>query len=135
MGNPKVMEAMGLMQTDPEEAQRRYKSDPDIANFLKEFSSLMATHFDVLSKDAPKSSTPAAPPKQIASSGYSAPPVQEKSQELLVMEDPEVQEAFRDPEVQKLLGELRAGRQLEMHDLARSNPRVMHRVKVLLDKG
>merc|ERR1712014_437050 len=98
----------------------------------------MATHFDVLSKDAAKSPAHATPARQVASSGNSAPPpsaVQEKAQELLVMEDPEVQEAFRDPEVQKLLAELRAGRQLEMHELARVNPRLMHRVKVLLDKG
>merc|ERR1712178_650185 len=104
---------MGLMQTDPTEAQRRYKDDPDVTNFLKEFSGLMATHFDVLSKDPPKSSAP--PPKQGSSSaGCGAPAmpaVQQKSQEFLVMEDPEVQEAFRDPEVQKLLAELRAGRQ------------------------
>lgn len=144
LSNPKVQEAMALMQTDPAGAQKKYASDPDVAKFLMEFSQLMATHFDVLSKDPTQAS---GDPKQGSTSASPAPVIQmigtpdkrpavaEKAQEFLVMEDPAVQEAFRDPEVQNLLAELRAGRQLEFHELARSNPRLLQRIKLLLDKG
>merc|ERR1712070_1341445 len=53
MSNPKIQEAMQLMQTDPEGAKNKYKDDPEVTKFFKDFTGLMATHFDVLSKEAP----------------------------------------------------------------------------------
>merc|ERR1711869_81204 len=58
MSDPKIQEAMQLMQTDPEAAKNRYKDDPDVTAFTKDFTGLMATHFEVLSKEAPSN-----PPK------------------------------------------------------------------------
>lgn len=107
----------------------------------------MATHFDVLSKDQDSNASATPAPQATAASsaatsrglpaggGYNSSSGSSTSPEMVVLEDPEVQAAFKDPEVQQLLGELRAGRHLEIHELARSNPRVMQRVKLLLDKG
>lgn len=46
-----------------------------------------------------------------------------------------VSEAFQDPEVQALLSRLYAGQNLEMHKLARENPRLFMKVRILLDAG
>merc|ERR1712023_479253 len=69
MSDPKIQEAMQLMQTDPEAAKTRFKDDPEVSNFLKEFTGLMATHFEVLGKEAPD------PPKQSAAPTKSAKPI------------------------------------------------------------
>eukprot|EP00927_Polykrikos_kofoidii_P065413 TRINITY_DN61169_c0_g1_i1.p1 TRINITY_DN61169_c0_g1~~TRINITY_DN61169_c0_g1_i1.p1 ORF type:complete len:526 (+),score=111.02 TRINITY_DN61169_c0_g1_i1:103-1680(+) len=146
LSNPRIMEAVGLMQTDPLEAQRRYSSDPEVTKFLNEFSGLMATHFDVLSKEAPASQSKnvGATSSQLAPStlpqnlkGASGQPAVASSggSEAIVLDDPRIQEAFADPEVQQLIAELRAGRQLEIRELGSANPRLMHRIKVLLDAG
>merc|ERR1719375_2884598 len=51
--NPRVMEALSLMQKDSATAKKKYENDKEVTDFLMEFSKLMATHFDVLSKEQP----------------------------------------------------------------------------------
>jgi hypothetical protein len=46
--NPKCMAAMQLLQTNPTEAQNKYKNDPEVSLFLQEFATLMAGHFESL---------------------------------------------------------------------------------------
>merc|ERR1711998_784205 len=53
MSDPKIQEAMQLMQSDPDAAKNKYKDDVEVTKFLKDFTGLMATHFEVLSKEAP----------------------------------------------------------------------------------
>merc|ERR1719296_126932 len=65
LANPAVQEAIALMQKDPEAAQKKYANNKEVSEFLMEFSSLMATHFDLMSKNAPeapakKASAPSA---------------------------------------------------------------------------
>merc|ERR1719235_3106156 len=62
MSNPRVMEALEMMQEDPTTAQQKYKDDKQVMDFLKEFSELMATHFDGMAKsESTNRTTPAAP--------------------------------------------------------------------------
>jgi len=145
LSKPKIKEAMQLMQTNPEEAKRRYNHDEEVMKFMKDFSSLMATHFDVLSKEAPdpkksnstSSSTevvatkvpPGAPVISRGGAGYAS------SNEATPLSNPEVAAAFQDAEVQQLIAELRAGAPLEMHELGQTRPHLMHKVKILLDSG
>merc|ERR1712003_43535 len=121
-----------------------YKDDPEVMDFLKEFSGLMATHFDVLSKEEPKgskssaSSTSASADSAVRSIGNGAKSNSRQATatpEPLPIEDPKVAAAFSDPEVQCLIANLRAGRPMEMHEIGRRNPKLFEKVKVLLDSG
>jgi len=79
MSNPKIMEAMNLMQTNPDEAKHKYNNDEEVTEFMKEFSALMATHFDVLGNESKhpansssrslQSSIMPAPPRPAATAG------------------------------------------------------------------
>lgn len=142
MSNPRIQEAMRLMQDDPDRARVNYRDDVEVMRFLKDFSELMATHFDVLGKEAPD-------PRRIEQQGTTAngggrqgakgnlPAAGADAEDQRVQEalkDPAVVAAFRDPEVQALLASLRAGRPLELHELARGNERLFHKMKVLVEK-
>merc|ERR1712110_804318 len=132
LSNPRIQEAMQLMQTDPTAAKKKYENDPEVTSFLMQFSQIMATHFEVLEKEKGKTSAPAgktsapASPAMFTEGGgstsSSARPIAggysnsgNTSPEMTLMQDPAIQAAFKDPEVQRLLGELRAGRHLEIH--------------------
>lgn len=60
--NPKCMQAMQLMQTNPKEAQRRFAGDPEVDRFLREFGRIMADHFTALGEQQ-------SPPPPPSSSG------------------------------------------------------------------
>merc|ERR1712070_592717 len=67
MSDPRVMEALDLMQKDPTTAQQKYKDDKEVMDFLKEFSELMATHFDGMAKSGETiSTTPATKETAVA---------------------------------------------------------------------
>lgn len=141
MSDPKMQQAMSLMQNDPEEARRRYEKDEKVSKFLMEFSSLMATHFDVLAATS-GSSTPSAPafgntPCDVPAASAPATTATPKKpiDAPVVIEDPKVQDALQDPQVQALIESLRRGQPLEMHELCRRNPWLFDKVRVLLDAG
>lgn len=156
LSNPHVQQAMTLMQTNPEEAKARYANDPEVLAFMKEFSNLMATHFEVLGHGAGQAAR--KPPTVAAGASVAAgvcaledarPSISSRpkktplyTENLLdedpvtkALMDPKVADAFQDAEVQALLAELRAGRPLEMRDLCRERPQLFFKVKVLLDAG
>jgi hypothetical protein len=148
MSNPRIQEAMQLMQTDPEAAKRKYKDDVEVTKFLKEFTGLMATHFEVLGNEAPKTSKPAQPAREtqkaidapVAGLDLSARPLPMTTRpssngEKLPIDDPKVMAVMQDPEVQALIAAIRAGQPLELHQIARTNERLFMKVKVLLENG
>jgi hypothetical protein len=148
MSDPKVQEAMALMQSDPEAAKKKYKDDPEVTSFLKDFTGLMATHFEVLGKEAPSkpaktSTAPSEAPKAIPAPvtgldlAAKPPPVDTRSlpKTGLPTDDPVVMNALMDPEVQSLIQAIKAGHPFEMHALGRSNPKLFMKVKILLDNG
>ncbi|OLP98013.1 Phosphatidylinositol 3-kinase vps34 [Symbiodinium microadriaticum] len=131
LSDPKIQQAMALMQTAPDEAKRRYANDPEVTKFMQDFSGLMATHFDVLSKEAPNPGKPQAGYTKAPSQPAKASPAQQASP----LDDPKVAKAFQDPEVQQLISELYAGKPLEMHELCQQKPHLFQKVKILLDNG
>lgn len=153
MSDPKIQEAMQLMQTDPDAAKKRYKDDPEVTGFLKDFTGLMATHFEVLGKEEGKGKAPspppaAEPPKPVAAPitgldlAAKPPPAMAKKTGKasegstgLPIDDPAVMNALQDPEVQSLLAAIRAGHPFELHELGQANPRLFMKVKILLDSG
>jgi hypothetical protein len=46
--NPKCLAALQLLQTNPKEAQDKFKNDSDVSFFLQEFSRVMSQHFFAL---------------------------------------------------------------------------------------
>ena len=50
--NPKCMAALKLLQSDPKEAEKRFKGDPDVDLFIREFSRIMGGHFSSMEKEA-----------------------------------------------------------------------------------
>lgn len=53
--HPKCTAALELMQKDPKEAKKRFGNDPEVDRFLREFGSVMSSHFEALgAKDEKK---------------------------------------------------------------------------------
>eukprot|EP01038_Epipyxis_sp_PR26KG_P011516 gene11516-15426_t len=52
--NPKCMAAMQWMQQNPGEAMKKFKEDPEVSVFLKEFGAVMGKHFDRLAEEKAK---------------------------------------------------------------------------------
>merc|ERR1712216_573091 len=126
LSNPRISQAFAEMQKDPQGARKKYEKDEEVTNFLMEFSKLMATHFEVLGNEEPKSKP------QPTYTGPQGETVQGIPQ---MINNPEVEKALRDPEVQQIIGEMQRGRPLEMRELAGQNPRLFHKLKILLDAG
>jgi len=151
MSDPKIQEAMALMQSDPEAAKKKYKEDSEVTSFLKDFTGLMATHFEVLGKEASSTpqklpSSPAESPKPIEAPiagldlAAKPPPATTRPPSNghktgLPIDDPEVMRTLQDPEVQSLIAGIKAGRPFELHELGQSNPKLLMKVKILLDSG
>ena len=55
--NPKCVAALQLMQSNPKEAERRFKGDPEIDEFMKEFGRIMGAHFTSLGEKQTTSDT------------------------------------------------------------------------------
>mmetsp|Transcript_27945 Transcript_27945/g.61621 ORF Transcript_27945/g.61621 Transcript_27945/m.61621 type:complete len:326 (-) Transcript_27945:43-1020(-) len=132
MQNPKIQAALQLMQTDPAAAQQKYKDDAEVGKFFKEFSSLMGTHFDVLSGSQAATDSKGEQGAATASKGSESAPANPQQPTML---PPEVAACLKDREVQQLLNAARAGMPLELHAIGQSNPRLFQKVKVLLDAG
>lgn len=123
MAKPNIQEAMALMRTDPEAAKEKYKGDKEVTAFIRDFSSLMGTHFELLGKEEDRTAR-----KTPAGSAASSP-------QPIPINDDEVAKILVDPEVQRLLADLQAGKPLEIHELGQRNPHLLRKVKTLLDKG
>jgi hypothetical protein len=57
------MEAMQLMQKNPEEAQKKFAGNPKVDKFLREFGRVMSSHFDGLAEADKKNSSSNNPPQ------------------------------------------------------------------------
>ena len=48
LNNPQFMAAFGEFQTNPQEAARKYGDNPEMKEFIQEFSGMMGNHFTSL---------------------------------------------------------------------------------------
>lgn len=116
--HPKCMAAMQLMQQNPNEAKKRFASDPEVDIFMREFGKLMSDHFNSLAVTQESNSLSAEPVKPIQELG----PLQcqaiarsknpntsadiEKvgeAQVKQVLDDPELRGLLMDPMMQQIL--------------------------------
>ena len=52
--NPKCVDAMKLLQTDPKAAQKKFQGDAEVELFMKEFGGVMSEHFNALGEEERK---------------------------------------------------------------------------------
>lgn len=107
--DPRFTEVINLMQKDPKRAIEQYGKIPEFNEFIKEFSGIMAEHFNKMSKN-------------------------EENKPSNVNIDQESQLILQDPKVQPIIYKLQTEGKLDVAALGR-DPYVAERIKKLIDKG
>jgi len=146
--NPRCTAAIELMQRDPKEAQRRFKGDPEVDLFLREFGKVMAAHFESLSQKQPgekeQQQAPEVGPlhaeilrRAEAEGGGAKKKIVETSTEeenrvKEVLNDPELRDFLMDPELQRILQECGDPIKFQRH---MQNPATAYKIKRLFDSG
>lgn len=110
--NVKIMEQVGLISKNPQLANE-FSKDPQFKEFFSEYMKLLGNTFQ--EKGAP-------PPKRETFS------IQKTG-------NPRIDSILEDPEIQKLLLRMRRGERVEMYSLARANPQLVEKMKVLMHCG
>ena len=110
MQNPKIQDAIGLFQTNPAEAKRKYENDTEVSKFMTEFSKLMGTHFENIAADEAKhgkNKNPAQNPAAASSTTPHIQPASDSSTEIQAAPElnlsPELQADLQDPNVMQLI--------------------------------
>lgn len=135
MSNPRIQKALEMMQKDPEAAKIAYRDDPEVLQFFKEFSALMATHFDIIGKSQTETSTgfqsAASPAVKTSSAPSIITPVSEDAMPPGV--DAELVKIMQDPEIQYLIQILRT-QPVDIKVFLAQRPHLVPKVKALIDK-
>lgn len=105
--DPRFADAIQLMQKDPEKFVQIYGKNPEFNDFIKEFSSIMATHFNKIGDD-----------KQAMQ-----PPM-----------DKEVEKIISEPKVKAVIEKLQREGKLDVYEIQR-DPELSMKIKILIDKG
>ena len=105
--DPRFAEAMQLMQKDPEKFMQIYGKNPDFNEFIKEFSGIMANHFNSIG-DIKKDQSP---------------PI-----------DREVDKIINEPKVKMVIEKLQKEGKLDVNQIQR-DPELSRKIKILIDKG
>lgn len=129
--DPRCQQAMAEMQASPTEAMKKYGDVPEMREFLQAFMKLMGDHFTALADKQEKEGKKSAPPEVVLT------PEQKKAQEVAdkAMADPEVRAIVAEPAIQKLLGEMQAGKPFELEAEARKNPDIVRKLRKLSEAG
>lgn len=126
--DPKCQAAMSEMQTNPQEAMKKYGDVPEMREFLQAFMKLMGEHFTALA-DKQEAEKKAAEPVLT--------PEQKKAQEVAnnAMADPEVRAIVAEPKIQALLANMQAGKAFELEAEARRDPDIVRKLRKLSEAG
>jgi hypothetical protein len=106
--DPRFQEVISLMQKDPQRAKDLYGGNPEFNTFFKEFSSVMAEHFNKLSEK-----------KQIPLS-YNA--------------DPEINAILNDSKVKPILERMKNEGKIDILEIQKDEY-ISKRINILIDKG
>lgn len=131
--DPKCQTAMAEMQTNPQEAMKKYGDEPEMREFLQAFMKLMGDHFTELADKQEKEQEA----QRRARGEPELTPEQKKAHEVAqkAMMDPEVRAIVAEPRIQKLLGDMQAGKAFELEAAARSDPDIVRKLKKLSEAG
>ena len=152
--DPRCQEAMTALQTNPQEAMKKYGANAEMREFLQAFMKLMGDHFTELAdkqdaaagKGKGKGSAAATPPpagvatRETATQPLIAPAksAEERQAEAAVeaaMRDPEVVAILQEPQVQALLGKLQMGQSHELDIAMRRDPSLVAKLRKLSQAG
>jgi len=141
--NPRIMAAMDLMKSDPEAAKLKYKDDKEVMDFIREFSSLMSTHYNYLAEEMGTESNnvhmPGPPTKHSKKVDIIPVKKKEAQKETPMVEygepamhvSDEIKALLSDPEVQELLDILRNSR-MDVRQYLQLKPHMMPKIQELL---
>lgn len=105
--DPRFAEAIQIMQKDPQKFMKIYGQNPEFTEFLKEFSGLMANHFNKLGEDR-------------------------QSQQPSM--DKEVEKIINEPKVKCIIERLQKEGKIDMNEIQR-DLELWAKLKILIDKG
>jgi len=105
--DPRFAEAIQLMQKDPKNFMQTYGKNPEFNEFIKEFSSIMATHFNNIGEE-----------KQAEQ-----PPMNK-----------EVEKIINEPKVKTVIERLQREGKLDVNEIQR-DPELSMKIKLLIDIG
>lgn len=103
--SPEFTDILKLMQSNPSEAKRKYGNNPKFNEFFKEFSSLMANHFESMDK---------------------------KSNPM--HSDPEVARIMKDEKVMRFLQTLQKEGRVDFDEVQKDRE-LMNKINILMEKG
>ena len=148
LSKPKCLAALQLMQTNPKEAEKQFKGDPEVDEFMKELSKTMACHFDNLAEKQHEKQKllPAASLVQhigplhaqaIANKttcNVNVQPFDPKEDERVkeIVNDPELSAMLLDTDLQRILLECGDPRKFQVH---MQNSETARKIKKLYQSG
>lgn len=104
MQNPHYKAVLDEMQRDPKSAMEKCKSDPGLAEFMREYMGMMGAHFESLGETQKEQARRTQQQQQQASTAVTDPEVaKEAALKALADKDPEVSKVLADQEIRKML--------------------------------
>jgi hypothetical protein len=149
--DPEIMQAVSLMQANPGQAKEKYKNNKKVTEFFVEFSKLMGQHFDVLSQSEQGEKLKKTPPNN-SKPEQKKPLIQEVSGKSVQqqqapsfssadpdfakkLEDPTIKSILSDPKMISLIQALQSGANIDLYQVARSDPVLASKLKYLMERG
>lgn len=148
--DPRCQEAMTALQTNPQDAIKRYGDNPEMREFLQAFMKLMGDHFTELADKQDEEQKPLERKMDHGSQSIATRPsdtepiiapaksVEQRKAEHAVeaaLRDPEVATILQEPQVQTLLGKLQAGHAHELDVEMRRDPTLIAKLRKLSQAG
>ena len=109
--DPRFMQAVEELKTNPSLANSKYKDDHEVKAFFSEFSKVMAEHFGNVAE------------------------TKQKEAQQLSDQDPQVQSVLQDKGVQKLIKAMQKGKPIDFHEVAARDPQLAAKMHFLIEKG
>jgi hypothetical protein len=114
--NPEYMQAITIMQKNPQEAMQKYGNNPEFRELLIEFSTIMGQHFEVMGEKSASQTT--------QETGITNQP-----------RDPKAEELLNDPKVKSLIMYMQKNPKLDFQRVVQQDPELSLKIKYLIDKG
>jgi hypothetical protein len=133
MTDPNFMKMLENFHSNPGEVMRKYASNPEMSQFLKEFCALMGDHFTKLADKEETAEKKRTSKEQPLMREQRSNPEEDKAIKELI-KDPDVQRALMDPSIQRLLQDLKDNPDQAQRNLQKASPEVKKMISLLISK-
>lgn len=127
--DPRFTEVLALMQKDPQAAYSRYGHVKEFSDFMKEFSSIMADHFNNLSKQKNEQKL-----QELQNNPSNSNNSSNSNSNAFSQFDEETQEILNDPRITPIIFKLQTEGKLDIEEVNK-DIYLSTRIKKLIDKG